>query len=91
VYALRASVPAARAAVSEGSAWYFGHLASLEFLPAVTFLRRVDQRMEFDALTYNVIGLWHVVLRKHRLVNAGWLRTAGAVIAMIATSLSIPL
>jgi hypothetical protein len=45
--------------------------------------------MEFETLTYNVVGLSHVVLRKHRLVNAGWVLTAAAVIAMIAASVSI--
>jgi hypothetical protein len=71
------------------AAWYYGHLASLDFDHAVAFLRKADQRMEFEALTYNVVGLSHVVLRKHRLVNAGWQLTALAVLTMIATSLSI--
>lgn len=45
--------------------------------------------MEFETLTYNAVGLSHVVLRKHRFVNAGWLLTSAAIILMIATSLSM--
>ncbi|GAA0918823.1 hypothetical protein [Virgisporangium aurantiacum] len=70
------------------AAWYFGHIASLKFGDAVDLLRTVDQQREFEVLTYNVVGLSHVVLRKHRLVNAGWFLTAVSIVAMIATTLS---
>jgi hypothetical protein len=73
----------------EEAAWYFGHLASLEFAAAVELLRRADQRMEFTVLTYNVAGLSHVVLRKHRLINAGWMLTAGALLAMTGAGVSL--
>jgi hypothetical protein len=69
--------------------WYFGHIASLEFGPAVNLLRTADQQLEFETLTYNVVGLSRVVLRKHRLVNAGWFLTAGSILAMTAAALSI--
>jgi hypothetical protein len=69
--------------------WYFGHIASLEFGPAVELLRTADEQLEFETLTYNVVGLSHVVLRKHRLVNAGWLLTAVSILAMTAATLSI--
>lgn len=69
--------------------WYFGHLASLQFGPTVDLLRAADRRMEFDTLTFNAVGLSHVVLRKHRLVNLGWMLTAGALLAMTATGLSL--
>jgi hypothetical protein len=69
--------------------WYFGHIASMEYEPTVNLLRTADQHLEFETLTYNVVGLSHVVLRKHRLVNAGWFLTACSILAMIAASLSI--
>jgi hypothetical protein len=69
--------------------WYFGHLASLRFESAVDLLRTADGELEFEALTYNVVGLSHVVLRKHRLINAGWMLAAGALVAMIAAGLSL--
>jgi len=69
--------------------WYFAHIASLQFGPAVDLLRTADPRMEFDSLTYNVVGLSRVVLRKHRLVNAGWMLTAVAVLALTATAVSL--
>jgi hypothetical protein len=69
--------------------WYFGHIASLQFGPAVDLLRTASPQLEFATLTYNLVGLSRVVHRKHRLVNAGWLLTAATVIAMIVASLSI--
>ena len=47
--------------------WYFGHIASLRFDAAVELLRKAGDRLELETLTYNVVGLSHVVLRKHRL------------------------
>jgi pycsar effector protein len=69
--------------------WYFGHIASLQFGPTVDLLRTADPRMEFDSLTYNVVGLSRVVLRKHRLVNIGWMLTAVTVLAMTAAAASL--
>ncbi|REG01309.1 hypothetical protein DFJ67_7390 [Asanoa ferruginea] len=69
--------------------WYFGHIASLQFGPTVDLLRTANPRMEFDSLTYNVVGLSRVVLRKHRLVNVGWMLTAVTVIAMTAAAASV--
>jgi hypothetical protein len=69
--------------------WYFGHIASLQFGPTVDLLRTADPRMEFDSLTYNVVGLSRVVLRKHRLVNLGWMLTAVAVFAMTSAAVSL--
>jgi hypothetical protein len=69
--------------------WYYGHVASLRFRPAVDLLRASDQRTEFEALTYNAVGLSHVVLRKHRLINVGWQVTAGALLAAVAAGVSL--
>jgi hypothetical protein len=69
--------------------WYFGHIASLQYEPAVALLRTASPQLELATLTYNVVGLSRVVHRKHRFVNAGWLLTAATVIAMIVATLSI--
>jgi hypothetical protein len=69
--------------------WYFGHLASLQFDPAVAFLRTADAEFEFKVLTYNLVGLARVVLRKHKLINRGWMLTTLALISVIAAGTSI--
>lgn len=69
--------------------WYFGHLASLKFDAAVVMLRTADAKFEFDALTYNLVGLARVVLRKHKLINRGWMLTTLALISVTAAGTSI--
>jgi hypothetical protein len=68
--------------------WYFGHLAHLRPDAAVETLRKADQRFEAETLSYNVVDLSAKVLRKHRLVNAGWALTALALIALAAAGAS---
>jgi hypothetical protein len=68
--------------------WYFGHLASLEFLDAVQAMREVDEGAEIEILTYNIVGLSKVVYRKHRLINAGWLLTGFALVSLLAAAAS---
>jgi hypothetical protein len=59
--------------------WYFGHLASLPKEAAVAALREADRQFEFTALAYNAVNLAYRVLRKHRLINAGWTLAALAI------------
>jgi hypothetical protein len=68
--------------------WYFGHLAHLQLDAAAETLRRADQNFEAETLSYNVVDLSVKVLRKHRLVNAGWALTALALIALVAAGTS---
>jgi hypothetical protein len=68
--------------------WYFGHLARLRSDAAVEALRRADRKFEAETLSYNVVDLSIKVLRKHRLVNAGWALTALALIALVAAGTS---
>jgi hypothetical protein len=69
--------------------WYFGHLAHLKMEPAAAMISRADRDFEIKALSYNVVHLAGIVLRKHRLVNAGWALTALALIFLIAAGVSI--
>jgi hypothetical protein len=69
--------------------WYFGHLAKLDWEAVVEKLRGADYKFELIALTYNVHGLATVVLRKHRLINAGWTLTSVALVALIAAGASV--
>jgi hypothetical protein len=64
--------------------WYFGHLASLPFDRVVHSFDRIDEDDEFKILAFHVVGLSRVVLRKHRLVNAGWLLTSVALLSLLA-------
>jgi hypothetical protein len=68
--------------------WYFGHLAHLQLDAAVEALRTADRNFEAQTLSYNVVDLSAKVLRKHRLVNAGWALTALALIALVAAGAS---
>ncbi|MFC4466835.1 hypothetical protein ACFPH6_20265 [Streptomyces xiangluensis] len=69
--------------------WYFGDLAHLEIEPAAALISRADRRFEIKALSYNVVHLAGIVLRKHRFVNAGWALTALAIISLIVGVASI--
>lgn len=69
--------------------WYFGHLASLRWEWVAERLRTADEEFEITTLTYNVHGLAKVVLRKHRLINAGWTLTSIALIALITAGASL--
>lgn len=66
------------------SLWYFGHLGSLPFQRAVRSFDQIDEDDEFKILTFHVVGLSRVVLRKHRLINAGWLLTSIALLSLLA-------
>lgn len=68
--------------------WYFGHLARLQPDGAVERLRKADRTFEAETLSYNVVDLAAKVLRKHRLVNAGWALTALALISLVAAGMS---
>jgi len=52
-------------------------------------LRDADEEFEVRVLTYNVHGLARTVLRKHRLINAGWLLTSVSLLALIAAGTSL--
>jgi hypothetical protein len=68
--------------------WYFRHLARLRLDRAVERLRRADLTLEAETLSYNVVDLSVKVLRKHRLVNAGWAFTALGLMALAAAGTS---
>ena len=63
--------------------WYFGHLARLNHQAAAGLISKADRQFEITALSYNLVNLSTVVLRKHRLVNPGWALTAAAIIAAV--------
>ncbi|TMR22645.1 hypothetical protein ETD86_10970 [Nonomuraea turkmeniaca] len=69
--------------------WYFGHLARLRWEWVFERLRTADEEFEITTLAYNVHGLAKVVLRKHRLINAGWILTSIALIALIAAGATL--
>jgi hypothetical protein len=69
--------------------WYFGHLASLRWRGVQNLLRDADEDFEVEVLTYNVHGLAKTVLRKHRLINAGWLLTSTALLSLIAAGAAL--
>jgi hypothetical protein len=52
-------------------------------------LRGVDDDLEVKVLTYNVHGLAKTVLRKHRLINLGWLLTTATLLSLIAAGVSL--
>jgi hypothetical protein len=68
--------------------WYFGYLARLPAAAVEAQLRAADRKTETEALIYHVIDLSRKVLRKHKLVNAGWAFTALALFALAATGTS---
>lgn len=69
--------------------WYFAHLAQFPVEPAVERLRQADQQTEIDAIAFGIIRLARKVLRKHRLINAGWAFSAVAISAIMATGVSV--
>lgn len=69
--------------------WYFGHLGSLRFEPTVDLLQAANRTSEIRALTYSAVSLAGAVLRKHRLMNAGWILTAVVLLAFAGTTVSI--
>jgi hypothetical protein len=80
--------PGEKATYCPEALWYFGHLASLDFDHAVAALRGLGSGSEFLILTYNLVGLSRVVLRKHRLVNIGWLLTGVALLGLLGAAVS---
>jgi hypothetical protein len=68
--------------------WYFGHVARLQPDAVTERLLKADWSFEAQALSYHAIDLARRVLRKHRWVNAGWILTAAALIALAAASTS---
>jgi hypothetical protein len=69
--------------------WYFGHLASLQWEGVQSRLKDADEDFEVEVLTYNVHGLARTVLRKHRLINTGWLLTSASLLSLIAAGASL--
>lgn len=69
--------------------WYFGHLASLDHQAAAGMVGSADRNFEITALSYNLVDLSVVVLRKHRFVNLGWALTASAVIFVVIAGTDI--
>ncbi|MFE0252752.1 hypothetical protein [Streptomyces sp. NPDC059010] len=69
--------------------WYFGDLANLQMEPAAALISRADAQFEVAALSYNVVHLGRVVLRKHRFLNTGWALTATAIVSLIFGGVSV--
>jgi hypothetical protein len=69
--------------------WYFAHLAQLPVESTVERLRHVDREAEVDTLAFGITRLAGKVLRKHRLINAGWAFSAVALLAITATGVSV--
>ena len=68
--------------------WYFGHLAHLEPKAAASMISHADPGFEIKTLSYNVVRLSGIVLRKHRLINAGWALGALALVSIVAAAAS---
>lgn len=64
--------------------WYFGCLAKLPVEKAAERLRRFGKEEEILALSYNAVMLSHSLVRKYRLLNAGWALTAASLMAFMA-------
>ncbi|MFJ8494693.1 hypothetical protein ACIRBZ_41110 [Streptomyces sp. NPDC094038] len=69
--------------------WYFGDLAHLKMGPAIALISRADRDFEITTLSYNVVHLARIVLRKHRFVNAGWALTALAIASLVLGGASV--
>ncbi|MGW3108278.1 hypothetical protein [Streptomyces sp. NPDC001100] len=69
--------------------WYFGDIANLPISPAMDLISQADIEFEIKALSYNVVHLSRVVLRKHRYLNAGWVLTAVAISSLILGGMSV--
>lgn len=69
--------------------WYFGHVAALRKPGIQRMLRHADENFEIDALAHSVHNLAITVLRKHRLINLGWLLTSAALLALLAAGITL--
>jgi hypothetical protein len=69
--------------------WYFGDLAHLQMEPAAALISQADREFEKVTLSYNVVHLARIVLRKHRFINAGWALTALAIASLILAWASV--
>jgi uncharacterized integral membrane protein len=69
--------------------WYFGYLAYLEPDAAAEHISRADRSFETTALSFNLVNLSGIVLRKHRLINAAWMLTSLCLILLMAGGTSI--
>ncbi|WP_372351121.1 hypothetical protein [Streptomyces sp. KL116D] len=69
--------------------WYFGDLAHLRMSEAAAKVAQADQEFELKSLSYNLVHIARVVLRKHRYVNAGWMLTAMAIVALVCGAMSL--
>jgi uncharacterized integral membrane protein len=69
--------------------WYFGYLACLNADKAAEKIRQADHASEIRALSFNLVNLSGIVLRKHRLINAGWILTSLCLIFLMAGGTSI--
>ena len=69
--------------------WYFGHIAELRWQAVQSALHNADAELEVSILAYNVHGLAKTVLRKHRLINLGWLLTTANLLSLIAAGVSL--
>jgi hypothetical protein len=81
--------PAVPASYRPEVLWYFAELAHLHVEAAAERLRHCGTEAEVRALAYNTVMLSRNVLRKHRLINAGWALTATALIALITTGTDV--
>ncbi|WP_433382114.1 hypothetical protein ACQPZX_18335 [Actinoplanes sp. CA-142083] len=70
-------------------AWYYGHIAKLRWEGVQSMLAGADEKFEVDVLTYHVHGLSQTVLRKHRLINAGWMLTAATLLSLVGAGASL--
>jgi hypothetical protein len=69
--------------------WYFGYLAYLNADAAAERIRQADRAFEITALSFNLVNLSRIVLRKHRLINAAWILTSLCLILLMAGGTSI--
>ena len=69
--------------------WYFGDLAHLQMGPAALLISQADRKFEITSLSYNVVHLARIVLRKHKFINAGWALTALGIASLILGGASI--
>jgi hypothetical protein len=69
--------------------WYFGGLAQLPVETAAKCLRQCGKEAEVAALSYNAVILSRSLVRKYRLLNAGWALTSVNLIAVMATGVSV--
>ncbi len=81
--------PQDRSTYRPESMWYFGHIAQLQWQGVQQVLRDADDDLEVKVLTYNIHGLAKAVLRKHRLINVGWLLTTTTLLSLIAAGVSL--